>query len=305
MEFTTTLLTVALMLAFAVPGFILIKTKAVKKESISAFAKVLMYVCQPCLSLYSFQKVIYSKELFLNMLLFAALSLVLQLGVIMLLFFIFRKSEDAKYRVVTISSVFGNVGFLGVPLLEALVPQYPQAVSYSAAFIVTMNLLSWTVGSFMLTGDKKYISVKKAFINPMFISLCVTLPLFFTKTVLPAPLLNSVTLLGRMTTPMCMLVLGMRFASSEIKEMFTDPRVYLSASLKLIAFPLLAFLVTHWLPVHESIKITAFILCCCPTASTVLSLAEIYDTNQKFASFTVLAATVFCIVTIPLLLLIL
>ena len=60
-EFKTTLIMVGIMLAYAVPGFILIKTKFVKTDSISAFSKLLMFVCQPALTLYSFNKADFTK----------------------------------------------------------------------------------------------------------------------------------------------------------------------------------------------------------------------------------------------------
>ena len=56
-NFLITLTTVALMLAYAAPGFLVVKTKLIKEESISAFAFVLMYICQPCLVIYSFNQV--------------------------------------------------------------------------------------------------------------------------------------------------------------------------------------------------------------------------------------------------------
>jgi predicted permease len=61
--FTTTLVTVAIMLLYAVPGFITMKTRLIKPDAIPAFAKMLMYVCQPCLTVYSFQKANYTPEL--------------------------------------------------------------------------------------------------------------------------------------------------------------------------------------------------------------------------------------------------
>jgi predicted permease len=316
MEFSRTAITVAIMLAYAVPGYLLIKTKAVKSESISAFAKVLLYICQPCLSLYSFQAVTFTKAIGLNMLIFVGFSAGLQLLIMALVSLVFYKkiakkfidleeSPDTRYRVMTAACTFGNVGFLGVPLLEALLPQYPEAIAFSAAFIVTMNILCWTVGSFVLTGDPKYISIKKVVLNPQFLSLFITLPLFFTRTVVPTQLMSAVTIVGKMTTPLCMIILGMRFAASNPKEMFTDWRVYFTSAVKLVIFPMLAYLITHWLPVDYSVKATLFILACCPTASIVLSLSEIYNCNQKFASFTVLTSTVFSMISIPVLLLIL
>ena len=47
MDFGITAGAVLVMLIYAVPGFVLVKTKAVKEEHISSFAKVLLYVCQP------------------------------------------------------------------------------------------------------------------------------------------------------------------------------------------------------------------------------------------------------------------
>ena len=184
-------------------------------------------------------------------------------------------------------------------------PEYPEAVSYSAMFIVCMNVLSWMVCSVILTGDKKYVSIKKIFLNPPVLTLLVSLPLFFTKTALPDVLLSPVTLLGKMTTPLCMLIMGMRFATVRPKELFPDWRLYTTAMTKLVVMPMLAYLVTHWLPVDYSIKATIVILCACPTASVVLSLSEMYGTAQKTAANLVLTGTLFSMVTIPLVLLIL
>lgn len=306
MQFSLTAITVLMMLAYAVPGYFLIKTKLVKEHSISAFAAVLLYVCQPCLSLYSFQKVSYSPHLAINMLMFFGLSAFLQIFMISAAYLILRKKYDnAKYRVITAASTFGNVGFLGVPLLEALLPQYPEAVTYSAVFIISMNIISWTLGSAILTGDRKYFSVKKLFFNPPILTLCVSLPLFFTSTRIPDTIMNAITLLGRMTTPISMLILGMRFATVKPKDVFTDSSAYITSIIKLLVFPFLGYLLTHFLPIDYSMKATMFILCCCPTASVVLSLSELYGKGQASAAHVVMASTIFSMLTIPLLLMIL
>ena len=101
-----------------------------------------------------------------------------------------------------------------------------------------------------------------------------------------------------------MIIVGMRFATADLKKLFTEPTVYLSTAIKLVVFPLFAFLVTHWLPIDYVMKVTIFILCCCPSATVILSLAEIKDSGgQVYAANTILMTTLFCLVTIPLLLL--
>lgn len=304
MEFGTVAINVALMLAYAVPGFVFVKTKFLKPDTISPLAKILLYFCQPCLSIYSFQKVVYSYELFINMLIFAAFSFAFQLCAILLLKLVFLKKEEAKYRIATVAPVLGNVGFFGIPLIEALLPENPEAVAYTATFIIALNVTAWTLGAYIITGDKSYIRPKKILLNPPVLTLFISLPLFFTKTVLPDVLFNFIEIPAKFTTPLCMIILGMRFASADLKKMFSEPTVYISTAIKLVIFPLVAFLITHWLPIDYVMKVTVFILCCCPSASVILSLSEIKDSGgQIYAANTILMSTVFCAVTIPLLLL--
>ena len=47
MSFSVTLITVATMLLYAVPGYLLVKGRLLPKESISAFATLLLYACAP------------------------------------------------------------------------------------------------------------------------------------------------------------------------------------------------------------------------------------------------------------------
>ena len=62
------------------------------------------------------------------------------------------------------------------------------------------------------------MSFKRAFLNPPVIALAVALPLFFTNTRLPASIADPIGLLADMTTPVCMLILGMRFATFPIRD---------------------------------------------------------------------------------------
>ena len=62
-SFFAALTTVGVMLFYAVPGFWLVKSKLVASDSISAFAKLLMYVCSPMLVIYSFVNIEFSWEL--------------------------------------------------------------------------------------------------------------------------------------------------------------------------------------------------------------------------------------------------
>lgn len=306
MNFLITLQSVVIMLAYSVPGYLLIKTKRMSESSISGLAAVLMYVLQPCLTLNSFQQVTFSWEMLRQMALFLLITAVLQIAVSAAIFLVIRKkSGNPSARITVIAGAAGNIGFMGIPLMNALLPDYPEATAFSAVFFLSMGILSWTVGVACLTGDMKYISLKKAFLNPTMLGTVVALPLFFLGIRLPEVVMGPVSLLANMSTPVCMLILGMRFATVSAKEVFSEKAIYPSAAIKLIAFPLLAFAATYFLPVPDGMKAALVIMSACPTANVVLSLSELYGVGQKTAALMVLSSTMFSVVTIPLVLLVL
>ena len=301
-NFTTTLITVAIMLAYAIPGFIFVKTKAIKPDSIGAFARVLLFVCQPALFLFSFNAATYTPEFFAQMGIFFGLCMGMQILVMVGLTLILKnKFDDIRNRICTIASALANVGFFGVPLLEAILPEHPEAIVFSTVFSVSLNLLSWTLAVGIISWDRKKMSVRNMVINPTTVSLLVALPLFFTSTKLPTVIAPIVELLARMTTPMCMLILGMRLATVTPKDLFLSPRIYLSTAIKNVIYPLLSFLIIYFIPLPTYIKVTFFLLGCCPAASMVLNMSELVGEGQTQAACSVLISTLSCIVTIPLL----
>ncbi len=305
MDFILTLTSVGILLLYSVPGFILSKTKAVNTDVLPSLSKILMYVCQPCLTLYTFNDVDFTPQLFKDMLLFLLVITVLQVITIGIFYLLFRKKQgDVRYRIYTIASTFGNCAFFGVPILEALLPG-TNAVVFSNMYFVSMSLLGWTVASAVIAHDKKYISVKKIVFNPAVIIMAVALPLFFLRIKLPGQLYNAVSVVGKMTTPLCMIILGIRLGSMRFKSVLAGRMQYLIIFVKQMLFPLLALGVAYLLPWEEYIRQTLFILACCPVASVILNFAELLGEGQEEAANMLLLGTMLCIVTMPLMLLIL
>lgn len=313
-EFITTLITVGVMLVYAVPGFILIKAKAVKPESISAFSKLLMYVCQPALTLYSFNKATFSKTLGLDLLLFFGIITGVQLLFIGVFYLLFRKKgkDDIRYRIAAVATTLSNCSFLGVPLLEAVFPDSPNVAAYSMMYFLSMNLLGWTLVSAIITQNKKYISVKKLCLNPATLSIAVSLPFFLTGFKIGAQngqvwaqAETMITVLGKMTTPLCMLILGMRLATVRFRALFSHWIQFLAVGVNQIVFPLCTLGILTLLPVSRELLCCMFVMCACPVASVVQNYAEILGEGQDIAAYTVLLGTLTSVVTLPLLALLL
>lgn len=306
--FLITLQNVLITLLYILPGFILCKAKKAAADHLSTLSAVLVYGCSPCMIISSFLQLDFTPAAFGNMALFFGVTLVLQAVFMLTLYLIFRKKyADSKYRILTIGSVLGNVGFFGLPIVKAILPDYPEVMCYSAVYVVSMNLLVFTVGVFCLTNDKKFMTVKSALLNPSSLSLVVALPLYFfgVGEYLPEALTDAISLLGNMTTPLCMVILGVRLATVSLKKLFMRPMIYVICACKLIVFPLFCYLAVYFLPLDYAFKASILVLSAVPCASVILNLAEMHRSETELAANCVLLSTLMCFITIPLLVMLL
>ncbi len=295
---------VLLTLLYIIPGFICCKTKIAKPEHLSSLSAILVYVCSPCMVVNSFMETERSLHNIGQILLFFAVSLAIQTVLTFVLYGAFRKKfEDVKYRMLTVSFGLGNAGFFGIPIIKALLPDHPEVACFACVYIVGMNMLTFTVGAYCLTGDKKRMTLKKAFLNPPFISLIVALIMyaFNFQSIMPQLLGDALSLLSKTTTPLCMIILGIRLASVSFKKLFTRIYVYVICTCKLLIFPFVCLAIIFFLPLDPIFKAAMFILGGTPCAAVMLNIAEMYDGETELAANCVLLSTLLCVFTIPLL----
>ena len=307
MIFTIALIAVAVLLLTAVPGFLLIKCKIINEDCTVGFSKILLYVTQPCLAIYTFKSTEYSLSKLADIGVFALLTLGIHAIMLLSSFLIFRRSyKKVIYRIITISNTFGNCAFFGIPVIEALLPESaPDLIIFTTVYALVMNVLGWTVGSAIISQDTKYITLKKIFINPAIIGTFTALILFIFEIPIQKDLFSMITATARMATPLSMLIMGMRLGTMSLKSMFTDIKVYFTVAVKQIVMPLIAFAALLALPISPEVKCTFFIICACPAASIVLNYAEIVGEGQKEAANIVLFGTILSIVTLPVIMLLL
>ena len=302
MSFQIALSQVTLTLLYILPGYLLSKTKKASAQHLSTLSAILIYVCGPCMHISAFISKDFSWETLRGMALFFVVTFVLQSAFMALLYFLFRsKQGDARFRILNIGSTLGNVGFFGLPVIRALLPDHPEAACYSAIYCVTMNILVFTMGVFCLTKEKKYRSLKSALVNPTMIGFYIAMPLFMlsARQRLPEMLVNGVKLVGDMSTPFCMIILGIRLAQTPVKKLFTQPFVYAVSLAKLVAFPLFCFVLVYFLPLSMAFKASVLVLSATPCASIILNLAEMHHSEMDLSANCVLVSTLLCFLTIP------
>ena len=121
------------------------------------------------------------------------------------------------------------------------------------------------------------------------------------KNWLPDILRTGFSALGSMSTPLCMIILGVRLATMDFKALFTTKLAWLISAGKLLVFPLFCYLLVLPFPLDPVFKGSILILAGTPCASILLNLAEIHHNGQELAANCALLSTLLSILTIPLL----
>ena len=210
-----------------------------------------------------------------------------------------KLAPDSTRAIFTVLSVMPNAGFVGLPIIKAI---YGDAgVFYLSAFLVGFNLVTWTLCVFLFTGAS--IRSLKAALNPGFISSIVGTGLFLLRIALPTPVLSMVTQLGGLTTPLAMLLLGARLSQIPRKTL-RDVKLWSSVGVKLLIMPLITLAIMRLLKIAPTLTGITVLSMAMPSPAVAQLFAEKYDGDVPFAAAGISLTTLFCIVTIPMILLI-
>lgn len=180
-----------------------------------------------------------------------------------------------RYRETVFSGFLGNTGFMGYPVVQAILGQaaLPLAVIYEQTH------------SFMVFSTWIHKNLR-SFVNPPLVAMLlalvlkrVALPLFFT---------DACKLVGNSTSPLAMLFVGLNV------ELDFDWRSLIPAGIKLVAIPAMALALTLVLPVTGDIR-SAFILqSAMPTmVASVVYGAEIGLDVQKLSRNVIVSTLLF------------
>ena len=298
---------VIVFVALAVPGFILVKSKMLTQAQSGALSKLLMYVGMPFLILTNIvAKITFNKELLLMMGVVALIGGVYTFATFFLSKPITAMEKEEKTKgMMRFCSVFSNNGFLGIPLAMAVFGAGSELMVVIILNIIT-NILMYTLGIYLVSGDKKAISFKKAFLNPVLIAFIIGVGLNLLKVKSYVPeVVDYSAHFSNLVTPISMIILGMKLGTVKFTALFKSWKMYYVAALKLVVFPLIivaiAFLVKMvWSVIDMAVVLGVFIAFATPTAGLASTFSDNYDGDTESAVVFTLGTTVLSVLTIPL-----
>ena len=295
MAITTTVLNqVLMMFSLMLVGYILYTKKLLDESGTSQLSSILLQLCTPAIIINSFN-ITFSFDLLSELGLSFALSMIsILIGLI-----IARIIYGKTHRIEQFAITFSNVAFFGIPLVSGLLGN--EYVTYLSTFILAFNLLIWTVGLFLVTGDKSVLSLSKFFKTPAFIGMALGFILFISPIKMSGFIQQSVASISAMNTPIAMLLLGTYLAKSKLDDIFKNKHVYTIAFLRLILIPMIVFGLLSLLPnLQAEIRLVILIATSAPTATTLAIFSQKYGDDYTYGAQIISFTNIMCLITIPI-----
>ena len=205
-----------------------------------------------------------------------------------------------KRGVAVTSCVFGNTGFLGYPLVVALLGQ--DSMLFASSFELWFNLFIFTVGVQLISGRKGDFSFKKL-ITPCTVAVLISILIYFSPFRLPDFVYDTMSMLSSMMVPVSMIIIGSGLVGMSFRSLFSDWRPYAVVVIRQILIPLTTVLVLKAIPgFPEHVIAVITILSAVPTGSYNVILSRRYAGTEQveFGNAILVLSLVTSFATMPL-----
>ncbi len=201
---------------------------------------------------------------------------------------------------------FSNAGFMGLPILAAVLGS--DAVLYGAVYVISFNIFAFSIGYLFVvlregaaTGGGHAKTIARAMLSPCLISSFIALGLALAHITNTGYIGQTFALLGGVTSPLSMLLVGSSLARQSVRNMVGDPRCYATAALRLIAVPLFVFALGSQLVASPTVLAVCVILAAMPSPAIANMMSIQYGTNAQINATArcIFITTLFSLVTLP------
>ncbi len=336
MNISALITNVAILFIMMLPGVLLKKCKMCPDGFGKGLANLVLYIAQPVLIVYAYLDCEAKfTDIWSDVLAVFVISLIAHAIFAAVAIPVFKKAPEGRDRMLKFATIFSNAAFMGIPLIQAIFNTRPEMAIYASIYNVSFNLFLWTLGVILCTrksgedldgdGDsdladlslraKKEVSFSKVLFHP--VTLASVIGIICLVSGVKNSLLRDIgagiipeamNMLRSLVAPLSMVVIGLRLADINFRGFINDGYMYVFLLLRHLALPLavlgimkLAILVG--IPLSSDTVTVITILAATPAASSATMFAEKYDCDAVYTSRLVVVSTILCILTMPLVLL--
>ncbi|PWD99891.1 AEC family transporter [Marinilabilia rubra] len=283
--------------------------KIINEQAKQSISKVVFNISLPLLIMTTFLEMDISRKILVDgfwALIFSLLAFLLMYTVGKLTSRLFNLPEKSA-AVHEVHTMFGNIVFLGFPLIAALYPQ-KEGIFFATIFYMVTSALQWTYAVFRLKGEGNTTLREriKPLLNPNTVAFLLGLIFFFLQLDFPDTLQTPLKSIGSITGPLALMYVGASLAGTKIKGILGRYDLYALSVNKLLLIPFLLLLIINFvvaqfqLELSEMAQTVIVLQAAMPCMSMIVIMAKNYNAADDRASENVFLTTVLSLFTLPL-----
>lgn len=279
-------------------GFICNKIHWLDAKAVKSITNIVLFFVTPCVIIDSFSRDV--DPSLISGLIVAAVIAFFTFGFSIAFAHLCIKDKDKDIeRVYRYASIFGNCGFMALPLEHAVLGDI--GTFYGTAFIAIFNLIVWTYGVWLMSGDKANIKAKALFTNPGLIGAVIGILLLVTGFRFPSVISTTIGYMADLNTPLPMIVIGYYLGNLSVKKIVSNRKQYLIAFYRLLLIPGVMLVIMHFAKVDPVVMVVSTIAASAPTAANTAMFATFYDKDAELGAQLMSVTTLLSLITLPLL----
>lgn len=279
-------------------GFICNKIHWLDAKAVKSITNIVLFFVTPCVIIDSFSRDV--DPSLISGLIVAAVIAFFTFGFSIAFAHLCIKDKDKDIeRVYRYASIFGNCGFMALPLEHAVLGDI--GTFYGTAFIAIFNLIVWTYGVWLMSGDKANIKAKALLTNPGLIGAVIGILLLVTGFRFPSVISTTIGYMADLNTPLPMIVIGYYLGNLSVKKIVSNRKQYLIAFYRLLLIPGVMLVIMHFAKVDPVVMVVSTIAASAPTAANTAMFATLYDKDAELGAQLMSVTTLLSLITLPLL----
>lgn len=217
-----------------------------------------------------------------------------------------EKSERYVYWMMTI---FPNVGFMGIPVISSIFGM--ESVIYIAFYMLGYNLLLYTLGIVLARkaaeDREEYQGPKekqggqwKRIFNVGVLASIAAILIFMFQISLPSPVVTFFDYMGNATIPLSMILIGVSIAKADMKNIFTNVKMYFYTGIRMILFPIAVITLMKGLSFDPVVFGVFALELAMPVGSIITLIAKENGADETCSTNGIVLSTLVSILTIPI-----
>ena len=213
--------------------------------------------------------------------------------------FLSKKSED--HGVVGFALMFGNVGFIGYPIVGAIFGH--QAVFYAAILNVVNTLAVFTIGVMLVNGAKRQLAFQPKILvsSPMIAAYLAIIIVALGIDNIPEIVSQPITMIGNITIPGALLIIGSSMSRLSWRTMLGSRVVYTTTAFRLFILPVILYILFLAIGFDTYVININTLIIAMPVATYGTILCLRYGRDTTFITEITFISTLLSVVSIPLL----